>query len=85
MNLYLLTQDENSGWDTHDAMVVAAESADAARMIHPREEMWGPQPDQWDRPYSSWASSPGKVNVVCIGVAKDDVEAGVVLSSFIAG
>lgn len=37
MNIYLIEQKENSGWDTYSAAVVIAESADDARKIHPGE------------------------------------------------
>ena len=35
MNLYLLQQEENRGFDTYDALVVAAESEDDAIRIYP--------------------------------------------------
>lgn len=35
MNLYLIEQTVNSGWDTYSSAVVLAESGDAARRIHP--------------------------------------------------
>lgn len=35
MNLYLISQDINNNYDTYDAAVVAAESEDDARAIHP--------------------------------------------------
>jgi hypothetical protein len=35
MNLYLLTQDEISGYDIYEACLVAAETATEAAKIHP--------------------------------------------------
>ena len=35
MNLYLLTQNDATGYDTYDSCVVAAESEQAARGTHP--------------------------------------------------
>ena len=35
MNLYLLTQDVNVGWDTYDSAIVCAESEAEAVKIHP--------------------------------------------------
>lgn len=35
MKLWLLEQDEHNGYDTYDSLVVAAESEDEARAIHP--------------------------------------------------
>jgi hypothetical protein len=82
MNLYLLMQDENSGYDTYDSMVVAAETEDRARLIHPNT--WSDNP--WDRKfYRDWATSPDQVSVELIGTAVEGTKAGVILSSFNAG
>lgn len=84
MNLYLLMQDENSGYDTYDSMVVAAETEDRARLIHPNT--WSDNP--WDRTkllYRDWATSPDQVSVTLIGTAVEGTKAGVILSSFNAG
>lgn len=35
LNLYLLTQDENNGYDTFDSCVVAAYNEEDAKCIHP--------------------------------------------------
>lgn len=35
MNLYLVSQDINDGYDTYDSMIVSAESEIDARNIHP--------------------------------------------------
>lgn len=35
MNLYLLTQNDNTGYDTYDSAVVAAKDETQARSIHP--------------------------------------------------
>jgi len=35
MNLYLISQTINNGYDTYDSAVVCAESEDEARKIHP--------------------------------------------------
>ena len=76
MKLWLITQDENRGYDTYDGAVVAAESEEAARLILPSE--YG----GWKDAFSDWASSPDKVVAVLIGEAAPDVEAGVILASF---
>jgi hypothetical protein len=36
MKLYLMSQDINNDYDTYDSVVVAAESSEDARTIHPR-------------------------------------------------
>ncbi len=79
MNLYLLTQNENSGYDTYDSCVVAAENLDQARMIRPSYP-------EWDASTSNdWASSPENVNVELLGLAVCGTEPGVICASFNAG
>ncbi len=72
MNLYLLSQNVNDGYDTYDSCVVAAESADEARTITPSSFGYG------------WCS-PNEVVVKFIGNATEGVKAGIVLASFNAG
>lgn len=43
MNIYLISQNSHTGYDTYDSAVVVAESADAARFLHP-----GPEGRVWD-------------------------------------
>lgn len=78
MNLYLIEQDENNNYDTYDAAVVAAESEEEARSIHPLGS------DYWSQYRSTWCSSPDKVTVkfLCYGY---EGESGIVLASFNAG
>lgn len=77
MYLYLLSQDENDGYDTYDAMVVAAESEYAAIRIHPDND--------WGRKHDTWCKNHSQVKVKLIGIAKDGQEEGVILGSFNAG
>lgn len=73
MNLYLITQEVNNNYDTYDSAVVAAETEDEARAIHPSslsdEETWAPIEH---------------VVVKLIGVAAPGIE-GVICASFNAG
>jgi len=78
MNLYLLTQDENRGYDTYDSMVVAARSEKEAKQIPPYSNY------NWDSSYCEWASAPDNVNAKLIGVSYED-ESRVILASFNAG
>jgi len=83
MKLWLITQTENEGYDTYDSAVVAADTEEAARHIHPSMSYLKPVP-VWGGSYSDWASSPNKVSAKHIGEALEGVE-GVVCASFNAG
>lgn len=76
LKLWLISQNERKGWDTFDSAVVAAKTAEEARLINPDGE--------WST-YSAWCSSPDKVHVEYLGIATKGVEPGIVLSSFNAG
>lgn len=79
MKLWLITQDENKGYDTHDSAVVVAASEEDAKQIDVGGWDWK------ETRYTSWASSPDKVEARCLGDATPGLERGVVLSSFNAG
>lgn len=80
MNIYLLTQDENDGWDSFDSIIVTAKTEEDAKSIHP-----------WDGKYTVnwssrvWASKPENVTAKLIGIAVEGIERGVILGSFNAG
>ena len=90
MNIYLVSQDVNGGYDTHSAMVVIAASEEAARLMHPSmdEESYMKLDEIWWTPeklqYSSWAS-PEQVTLKLLASDIGDVSSRVVLSSFHAG
>lgn len=88
MNLYLLTQSDNTGYDTYDSCVVVAENKDEARCIVPgtalprkgdfdrdcwlKQELWS---DEWfpeKRPTHTWANKPSTVQVTKIGIATSE-------------
>lgn len=77
MNLYRISQEENINYETYDSAIVCAASEEDARNITPSLS------GDWKMSY--WASSPEKVKVELIGVALNDMKAGVVLASFNAG
>lgn len=83
MNLYLISQTENSDYDTYDAAVVAAQSEDDARKIHPG----GHDIDGWDCWFSNstWVkySDIDLVKVEYLG--RTDKQHGAILASFNAG
>lgn len=84
MNLYTLSQDEATGYDTYSNCVVAAESEEAARLIRPDGYDWS-KPGEWDYSGNAWARKPENVKVELLGIAIDGTKAGVVCSSFHAG
>ena len=80
MNLYLISQTKNNDYDTYDAAVVAAETAEQAQVMHPNHDR---SCNDKLRDYT-W-TSPENVTVKLIGEAVPDTTAGVVLASFNAG
>lgn len=79
MNLYLISQNFNRGYDTYDSAVVIAEDEDTARKMSPSNG------DEYTHTaYSPWAPSE-LVNVELLGAAKDGSNRGVVCASFNAG
>ena len=93
MKLFLLTQPPSSRYDTFDCCVVCAESAEAAKLIHPSGLLvWHGDDWWWDEKRfpsepandQSW-TSPDKVFVTYLGEATSDLSSGVVLASLHAG
>ena len=76
MNLYLITQTVNNGYDTYDSAIVCAKDETAAKGFHPGS-------GEWD--CSTWCATPDQVTVKLIGTAAPGRPEGVVLSSFNAG
>lgn len=81
MNLYLLTQDEATGYDTFDSCIVAAKNEEEARGISPSWNGEFKDGATW----TDWASSPEKVEAKLIGVATEGTHSGVILASYNAG
>ena len=79
MNLYLISQTENNGWDTYDSAVVAAPSEEIAKTMHPNGSF------VFEDNYPNWAKSPESVSCQLIGVAVDGTPQGVFCASFNAG
>ena len=95
MKLYLITQNIENGYDTYDSAVVAAESPEDARKIHPSEFVTHVTNNKWHGTYtkggeyenetSCWVnySEIGQVQTEYLGETERD--RGVVLASFNAG
>jgi hypothetical protein len=79
MKLYLISQNDERGYDTYDSAVVAAASEEIARKTHPGG---GDEFNSWD---SSWTNDPNKVKVEYLGEAKAGTKEGVICASFNAG
>jgi hypothetical protein len=81
--LYLISQDENTGYDTYSACVVCAESEHAAARITPIDIF---RDGKWSCIFGDmWASCPENVTVKLLGTAAEGLEPGMVLDSFHAG
>ena len=80
MKLWKLTAGM-TGYDTYDAVIVAAKNIDAARSTHP-DEAWPKDSGYYS---GSWAYHPDEVSAVLIGTATKGTPAGVILASFNAG
>lgn len=84
MKLYHISRTDDGGYDTYSDAVVAAETEDAARMIHPSEYIQLPWDGKADEGYSSWIDAKD-VQVEYLGEAKEGTISGVICSSFHAG
>lgn len=81
MNLYLLKQSGHVCYDEYEGAVVAAETEDDARKIHPD----GSRNDRNPADRVGWCmdwESPDAVSVTLIGVAATDTREGVILASY---
>ena len=83
MNIYLIWQNENRGYDTYDSAVVVAEDEESAKLIHP--STYGENP--WkDSCSSGWCYYPDDVKVELVGTYEGTkTEPHVILASFNAG
>lgn len=78
MKLYLISQSENTDYDTYDSAVVCAPDEETARGMHPsngHKIMWG---GEW----SEWCKNREAVNVEYLGDAMEGIEQGVICASF---
>ena len=91
MNIYLLTQDVENGYDTFDSCVVIAANEELARNTHPYTEVYtyvdGEEHNSYREQRKSasraWAQYSKDISVELLGTA--DKEPGVILASFNAG
>lgn len=94
MNLYLIERPDEGGYDIYSDAVVAAESVERAKLIHPSGDRWSKAPDWAEHNYcwmsdhgftdsGSWVT-PDQVQVKLIGTAESGPER-VICASFHAG
>jgi hypothetical protein len=87
MNIYLIEQSENQGYERFDSAVVCAPDEETARDMNPCS-YWDYKPFSmlmnWsDRSLTGyWASSRDQVTVKLIGAAAPGIAMGVVSASF---
>lgn len=80
LKLFLLSQEENTGWDTHDSCVVVAKDIESAKRILPVDYL------TTFAECSTWASKPENVIAKEIGTANAGYKEGqVIITSFNAG
>lgn len=97
MNLWLLSQEQSTGYDTFDSVVVAAQTEAAARRIHPSHYYeWDDTNTCWaflyidgrrelERHDNTWANDIDSIAVKFLGRATAGIKAGVICASFNAG
>ena len=82
MKLWILRNETVRGYDTYDSCIVAAETEQEARLIHPNEFCSFEPKDSWRN--SSWCKQPEDVIVEYLGTTDRKIS-GLVLASFNAG
>ena len=91
MNLYLITTKISVGCDAYDSAVVAAATAEDARLVHPnpnnyyREGKWLMRIIDWEIDQHGGWVHPDDVDVELLGILSPSRGSGVILSSFNAG
>lgn len=96
MKLWLITQQEATGYDTYDSAVVLAETEEAAKLIHPSgyfewkekpgaKSGWGFKEHDGPTYDGSWADEPNQVSAEYLGEAAPTVTDQIVCHSFNAG
>lgn len=85
MKLYKIWQEINDDYDTYDSAVVAAETENEAKLIHPSDNTYSKVATEepgWVGGDWAWF---GAIKCVLIGEAAEGTETGVIVASFNAG
>ncbi len=84
MKLWKISQSVNNGYDTYDSAVVAAETEEIAKRIHPARDFYALNAIDISNYEYDWAK-PQDVKVEYLGEARNDLKEGVIVFSFNAG
>jgi hypothetical protein len=84
MKLYLIEQDQCTGYDTYDSAVVRAPDEETARRTHPYKYR-NISLVKGAHDYGDWPTDPQYVRVTYLGDAVSGAIQGVVCASFNAG
>ena len=91
LNIYLLTQNTNRGYDTYDSCMVVAPDEAMARLLHPRgDRYWNGRRWAWVDETPGYAdeagwTNPDNVKVEHVGVTLAGRPVGVLCASYNAG
>lgn len=82
LKIYLLSQEENTGYDTYSECIVCATNVEDAKNIRPdsKEFIDGVCADSYE-----WATNINNITCEEIGIANHNTREGVILSSYHAG
>ena len=80
MNLYLISRNDNVGYDEYDSAVIAAPTEEAAKSFI----VDGNEIRAWTR-NNSVNTKDINISIKLIGTASPDIESGIVIESFNAG
>jgi len=83
MKLFILSQDEVSGYDTYSDCIVCAEDEKEAILINPSNKCYSNEEIE-EYGIEEWCT-PKDVKCEYIGEAKEGLEKGVICASFHAG
>ncbi len=85
MNIYLIEQNENNGYDTYDSAVVAAENKEIAKRISPYNGSIISDFYENYRSLGDWCTDIKYVQCTLIGKADPMVKQGLILASYNPG
>ena len=84
MNIYLVSQEENDSYNTHDSFVCYAETKEKAKQLDPDGNVYFKDSQCWGE-YGDWCSHPDKAKVKLIGSSPRKKKNTIICSSFNAG